>query len=139
MGYFLHHGAQGIQRKAYRTLNANGKTSVVPVNLDPLYLLSPFKDATENTPPFIGFSEVGPFVQGPRGQATSLTTTLANLAPLTLWVADDAIAPSGTRRPATPPVTITITKYRGPGAVTLTPEHPMVERAEFERPPGSRF
>src|SRR6266851_3281728 len=50
---------------------ANGKMTQVPASLDLLWELSPFRDATNNTPPFIAFSEQGPFVQGPRGQSTS--------------------------------------------------------------------
>jgi hypothetical protein len=121
------------------TITANGKTSVVPANLDPLYLLAPFKDATGNTPPYIGFAEAGPFVQGPRGQSTSLTTALPNPAPLTLWVADDANVAPGARRLSTPPVSVSLSKYRGPGSVTFTPERPMTEKVEFKAPPIATF
>jgi hypothetical protein len=130
---------KAFNEKLTWTLTTNGKTSVVPANLDPLYLLAPFKDATGNTPPFIGFAEAGPFVQGPRGQSMSLTTTWPNPAPLTLWVADDASVAPGARRPATPPVTISLGKYRGPGSVTFTPERPMTEKAEFKAPPIATF
>jgi hypothetical protein len=121
------------------SLTANGKTSVVPANLDPLYLLAPYKDATGNTPPFIAFAEAGPFVQGPRGQSMSLTTTWPNPAPLTLWLADDASVAPGARRPSTPPVAISLSKYRGPGSVTFTPERPTTEKAEFKAPPIATF
>src|SRR5580704_12898577 len=54
-------------KKLVWTLVANGKSTEVPGSLNPLWELSPFQDATHNTPPFVGFQEQGPFVQGPRG------------------------------------------------------------------------
>src|SRR5579862_4887480 len=45
------------------TLTANGATTSVPGNLNPLWELSPFRDANGNTPPWIGFAPTGPFVQ----------------------------------------------------------------------------
>ena len=130
---------KGFSEKLTWTLAANGKTAVVPANLNPLYLLAPFKDATGNTPPFIGFAETGPSVQGPRGQSTSLTTTLPNPAQLTLWVADDAHVAPGQRQLSTPPVTVSLSKYRGPGLVTFTPDHLQVEKAELKAPPIATF
>ena len=47
------------------TLVANGKTTQVPASLDPLWELSPFKDATGDTPPFIGFTQSRPFCEWP--------------------------------------------------------------------------
>ena len=90
------------------TLTANGATTSVPASLNPLWELSPFRDATGNTPPFIGFASTGPFVQGPRGQSTSLTTTLPDPVTLNLWVADDASVIPGATRSITPAVTITL-------------------------------
>ena len=52
------------------TIVANGKTTVIPASLKPDWELSPFVDATGNTPPFISFEsfeESGPLAQGPRG------------------------------------------------------------------------
>ena len=60
-------------KKLTWTLVANGKTAVIPVSLHPMYEVQPFMEASGNTPPFIGFSENGPFVQGPRGQNEELT------------------------------------------------------------------
>src|SRR5579871_2646056 len=53
------------EQKVTWTLVSNGKTMTIPFSLNPLYVISPFKDATDNTPPFIGFADAGPFVQGP--------------------------------------------------------------------------
>jgi hypothetical protein len=121
------------------TLTANGATTSVPGSLNALWELSPFRDANGNTPPFIGFAPTGPFVQGPRGQSTSLATVLPNPVGLNLWVADDANVVPGATRPITPAVTITWTKFRGPGSVTFAKDKPAVEKADFAAPPSATF
>ncbi len=121
------------------TLAVNGVTTAVPGSLNPLWELSPFRDATGNTPPFIGFSAAGPFVQGPRGQSTSLGTVWPGPVNLVLWVADDASVIPGATRPKTSPVTITWSKFRGPGSVSFSSEKPAVEAADFQAPPGAAF
>jgi len=121
------------------TLAANGKTTTIPASLDPLWELSPFVDATGNTPPFIGFQASGPFVQGPRGQSTSITAELARPVPLVLWVADDANVVAGATAPRTPAVTVVWSKFRGPGTVSFSEARPAVEKAEFDAPPRTAF
>lgn len=121
------------------TLVANGKTTTIPASLDPLWELSPFRDAAGNTPPFIGFSASGPFVQGPRGQSSSITTVLTSPVTLELWVSDDASVVPGATRPKTPPVRISWTKLRGPGTVTFSEEHPAIANADFAAPPHTVF
>ena len=121
------------------TLVANGKTTTIPLNLNPLWEVAPFADASGNTPPFVGFVENGPFAQGPAGQSTALTTTLPNPLALTVWVADDAKVPLTGQRPRTSPVTVAWSKFRGPGAVTFANERPAVEKAGFHAPPGAVF
>jgi hypothetical protein len=102
------------------TLIANGKTTQIPLDIDTLWEVSPFIEATGNTPPYIGFTEDGPFVNGPKGQIKALTATAGSPLPLTVWVSDDvrttlsAAAPAGaaargggdaaSAEPATPPV-----------------------------------
>jgi hypothetical protein len=121
------------------TLTANGVTTVVPGSLNVLWELSPFRDANGNTPPFLGFSAAGPFVQGPRGQSTALVTALPNPVNLALWVADDASVIPGATRPKTPAVTISWSKFRGPGSVTFASDKPAVETTDFEAPPNTMF
>jgi hypothetical protein len=121
------------------TLTANGVTTVVPGSLNVLWELSPFRDANGNTPPFLGFAAAGPFVQGPRGQSTSLVTALPNPVNLALWVADDASVIPGATRPKTPAVTITWSKFRGPGSVTFASDKPAVETTDFQAPPNTAF
>ena len=79
-----------------------------------LWELNPFQDATGNTPPFVGFAQSGPFVQGPRGHTQELSGIMPNPVPLTLWVADDASVIPGATRPKTPAVTLTWSKFEDP-------------------------
>lgn len=119
-------------KKLTWTLVANGKTTQVPAGLDPLWELNPFKDATGNTPPFIGFAQAGPFVNGPRGQARAVSATMAGPVSLDVWVADDASVIPGATRPRTPAVTLTWTKFRGPGVVTFAKDRPEIEPAQVQ-------
>ena len=63
-------------KKLTWTLVANGKTTVIPLNVNTLWEVQPFAEASGNTPPYIGFAETGPFVNGPLGQSTALTASL---------------------------------------------------------------
>ena len=121
------------------TLTANGATTSVPGSLNALWELSPFRDATGNTPPWIGFAPTGPFVQGPRGHSTSLVTELPSPLTLALWVADDASVSPGAPHPITPAVALVWSKFRGPGAVTFAKDKPAVEKADFAAPPATMF
>jgi hypothetical protein len=120
--------------KVVWTITANGVTTIIPAGLDPLWELSPFKDASANTPPFIGFSEKGPFAQGPRAQAETLSAKVGEPLLLPLWVADDAKLIPGADRPKTPPIVLTWNKFRGPGSVTFSAEQPSIEDADFAAP-----
>ena len=80
-------------QRLHWTIVANGKTTVIPLDIGGLWQLSPFIDATGDTPPYVGFSESGPFVNGPRGHDESLSATVGTPLPLPVWVADDAKAP----------------------------------------------
>jgi hypothetical protein len=120
------------------TLVANGKATVIPVSLHPQYEVQPFKEASGNTPPFIAFSESGPFVQGPRGQSMELTTTVSNPVTIALWLADDAQSLLSAR-PLGSPVTVTWSKFRGPGIVTFANERPPVDKASFKAPDTAKF
>ncbi|HYL37453.1 MAG TPA: hypothetical protein VEV17_16180 [Bryobacteraceae bacterium] len=132
----------GADKKITWTIVANGKATSVPFSLNPLYVIAPFKDATSNTPPFIGFEEAGPFLQGPpRGIGNSLTTAPQVALPLTVWVADDANIPPSFAAFAKmlPTVTVTWLKFRGPGEVTFANAKPKAEKAEFKPPPPATY
>jgi len=116
------------------TLVVNGKTTVIPLYLRTDWEVSPFEDATGNTPPYVGFGESGPFVNGPAGQTTTAAANAGTPLPITIWVADDANVVKGAQRPRTPPVTIFWSKFRGPGNVTFSADRPQLEKAEFAAP-----
>jgi hypothetical protein len=132
----------GPDKKLTWTIVSNGKTNAIPVSLNPLWVVSPFKDATGNTPPFIGFKDSGPFLQGPpRGIATTLSTDVRTPLPLAAFVADDANIPPSFAAFAKmiPAVTVGWTKFRGPGDVKFENEKPKVEKMEFKTPAGATF
>jgi len=119
-------------KKLTWTLVANGKTAQIPVSLDPLWELNPFKDATGNTPPSLGFEQNGPFKSGPRGLTIPLSGTMPSPVPLNLWVADDANVIPGATRPRTPAVTLTWSKFRGPGDVSFANDKPAIENGPVQ-------
>jgi len=71
------------------TITANGKATQIPLDINAPWEVSPFIEATGNTPPYIGFTDKGPFISGPKGQSISLSTTMPNPVALTVWVSDD--------------------------------------------------
>ena len=128
------------QDKFTWTLLVNGQVTTIPLRLNPDYVISPFSEiAVNNTPPLIRFEQNGPTIQGPvatLAKAPSRTASLSAPLALTLWVTDDMKYTTGTSAPLAtprPPVTLTWSKYRGPGAVTFDMAKPSVEKL----PPGS--
>jgi hypothetical protein len=112
------------------TLVSRGQTMAVPAGLDPLWEVSPFTEPTTgNTPPSLKL-EGGASSQGPRPVSVALPATLAKPLALTVSVADDAKQPLigtlGMQQPKTPPVTVTWSKFRGPGVVTFADAKPVV-------------
>lgn len=135
----------GTQRLRW-TLSVNGKPTVIPLDILDVYQVSPFEDATGDTPPFIGFSDSGPFLNGPREISESITGTVGTPVPLTAWVADDAKATlsgggSGGRGQAKhEPVTVRWTMFRGPATVTFDNAEPIVQKLPLKvTPPGTVF
>jgi hypothetical protein len=128
-------------KKIVWTLTVNGSTTQVPVSLNPLWELSPFVDATGNTPPYVGFAETGPFAQGPRSITANVSATVSQPVSLTAWVADDAkrVPGSSPLLARLPPVTVTWSKFRGPGMVTFSNARSGAEKAEFAPPPNATF
>jgi hypothetical protein len=113
------------------TLVSNGQTLSIPGSLNPLWEINAFHEPTTgNDPPVIRFAE-GKSVQGPRPISTALSAKVATPVTLTVSVSDDAKMPligtTGMDRPKTPPVTVTWSKFRGPGGVTFTDAKPAVQ------------
>ena len=127
-------------KKLTWTLVTNGRSDVIPVSLNPLWEVSPYsEESMGNTPPRVGFSPNGPFIQGPRPITTTLSTSLSDPVTLTVWAADDAKVLEGSRRsPTGPPLTITWSKFRGPGTVTFAKEKPPLEKVEFQAAAGAK-
>ncbi len=133
-------------KKLIWTLTANHKTTSIPLSLNTLWEVSPFIEASGNTPPFISFDEGGSWTQGPpRGIKKEMTATVGTPLTLNAWVGDDmkglgavggAAAAARMRLAA---VTLTWFKFRGPGTVTFSKEKPTVEKTETKAPPSSTF
>lgn len=121
------------------TLTAHGKTTVIPASLNPLWEISPFQDSSGDTPPFVGFAAQGPFAQGPREKSQTLNGTVGNPLALHIWIADDTHLVPGEARPPTPPVTLTWSKFRGPGQVTFSEVHPFIQTSDFAAPTNVPF
>ncbi len=116
------------------TITANGQTTTIPASLNPLWEISPFLDADGNTPPLMRLEDGGPTTQGPLLIETTLAATVGNPLELSVWVADDARMIPGARKRSTPPIALTWSKFRGPGAVTFAHIHPAVVE---EDPPAN--
>jgi len=110
------------------TLVANGQTTVIPMDLDPLWVVAPFKDvALSNTPPGVRFDAEGETHQGPpTGIGRSYNTDLSHPLALPAWVSDDGVrAPEARTRSLIP--TVAWSKYRGPGDVVFDKAQPTVD------------
>ena len=123
------------------TLIANGQMATIPASLHVDYEISPFVSTASavdtpdqgDTPPVLRFEEHGASVQGPQGLQTVRQVTLGEPLTLTVWVADDGkiftnsgAVPKNFRAP----LTVTWTKYRGPGAVTFAPSRPEMQNRD---------
>jgi hypothetical protein len=110
------------------TLVSNGQTTIIPLHLDPLWVVTPFKDVgLGNTPPAVRFQTGGPAQQGPpKGMSATYTATVSGPLTLAVWVSDDGIRAPEARRPA-PLVTVAWSKFRGPGDVTFDKPVPAID------------
>ncbi len=123
------------QDKLTWTLYVNGQATTIPLRLNPDYVISPFSEiSVNNTPPAIRFEQNGRAIQGPIATLAGTPMRTASISVpigLTLWVTDDMKYTSGTSAPLAtprPPVTLTWSKYRGPGSVTFDKARPEVEK-----------
>ena len=116
------------------TITSNGQTQSIPLNLNPLWVVAPFKDASGNAPPVIRFESAGrSFTGPPRGVAQTLVAKASDPLSLTAWVSDEgsvARPPRGggaSGRGGPNPVAASWSLFRGPGAVTIDDARPRVE------------
>ena len=109
------------------TLTSRGETLEIPVNLDPEYLIEPFKAAAGpspgNAPPLLRFDPEYEAAIGPAGTVFERTASVGAPLALDVWVTDDGLG-SGRDEPE---LTVTWRRFRGPGAVTFGDDRPMVE------------
>jgi hypothetical protein len=107
------------------TIVANGQTTTVPMHLDPLWIVAPFKDvALGNTPPVLRLDQQGQTYTGPpNGVAASYAATVSSPLTLNAWTTDDGIRAPEARRPARL-VSVVWSKFRGPGDVTFSHASP---------------
>jgi hypothetical protein len=133
-------------RKLTWTVIANDQTTVIPLSLNSLWNIDPFRHAMGNTPPKLMFEPGGRGQQGPpRGISASYTTKLTEPLTMRVWVTDDGLtsegqpvgagrggagrggaARGGAGRGAAagpgggvPPLSLTWSKFRGPGTVAF--------------------
>jgi hypothetical protein len=128
------------------TLTYNSVTTSIPLYMHTDYNLTPMKsteespDGTFNEPPLLRFAATGPNLQGPAVMTTKAlarTATVGAPMPLDLWVDDDARYSSGGNGPmggSRPPVTLMISKYRGPGTVKVAEPRAKVETLKGGKP-----
>src|SRR5688572_3278053 len=128
------------EHKLTWTLVANGQTTVVPLHLDPLWIVAPFKDvALGNTPPVLRFAADGEAFTGPpRGIAATYYADLAYPLRLNVWVTDDGIRAPEARRPVRP-LSVAWSKFRGIGDVTFSNPTPEVEEKTGQATTNARF
>src|SRR5213594_2990953 len=115
-------------KKLTWTITANGKTTSIPMSLNPLWIVEPYKDAgVGNTPPIVRFRPEGPAFAGPpRGIAESVTAKPGDAWPLILWVADDVKQPPEPRPRRGPLSRIFWRKFRDPDPVSFQKPRPPV-------------
>ena len=116
-------------KKFIWTIVVNGKTTQIPISLNLLLEVEPFKDANGNRPPYVSFKENGPFRQGPIQEAEILSAAVGSPISLPVWVGDDEVLTPGAKRPKTPSVVLGWSKSRGPGEVVFSNAHPAAEPA----------
>jgi hypothetical protein len=135
----------GKQRLTW-TLVANGHSSAVSFWLNPPYLVEPFKNlANGNTPPVVRFPGSGDLQGPPRNLAQTLRAKASETLTLSVDVVDKpptyvpppspaaaarARGGRGGRGGPPPLVTISWTKFRGPGTITFS--QPKQEFATLE-------
>lgn len=127
------------------TLTANGQTTVIPLALHPEYQVDPQRDvSTGNTPPVLRFAKGGAAMQGPvkplssGGVGATYSGRVGQPVELRAFIADDMLADpgavpgvpaSGSAATEQPPLSVTWSKFRGPGVVSFKDARPPVAQA----------
>jgi hypothetical protein len=112
------------------TITANGQTTSIPLNLNPLWVLAPLKDANGSAAPVVRLEPGGRTFEGPpNGIAHTLKAAVGDAIALTAWVTDEnsTRAQRGAGRGGTAPVSISWSLFRGPADVMFDNARPRVE------------
>jgi hypothetical protein len=122
-------------KKLKWTITANGQTNAIPLSLNPLWEISPFKEESMgNTPPVLSFESGAP-VQGPLAMGPELTATVGVPLDLPVNVKDDAKILAGAKEPPkTPPVVLSYEKFRGPGDIVFSNPKPPLPKDQKVTP-----
>jgi hypothetical protein len=114
------------------TITANGQTNSVPLGVIKGYQIEPFLEAAQkNEPPRLQFDSSAPAVFGPPvGIVHTLSGVVGQPVTLAGIVTDGAendpdLTPAQLKQP---PVTLFVSKHRGPGAVTVSEPRPRPEK-----------
>jgi hypothetical protein len=100
------------------TLSARGETASVPANLGQLYVIDALRsEGRGRVPPGLKLESSGQVGVGPGGVKTARKAVLPQAVALDAWVTDPDPVQTGSGFPRG--VTLTWSKYRGPGAVTF--------------------
>jgi hypothetical protein len=128
-------------KKLTWTLTTNGKTVQGIFGLTKGYQIEPFLDAAMgNKPPTITFDAGGKGMQGPPptlAQATAVSGAAGEAIPLSVFITDDgheeptgggSAAPTGAAAgaPQRPRLSVTMSKFRGPGDVKFDDATPTI-------------
>ncbi len=114
----------GDQRLTW-TITANGQTTLIPLNLNPLWVLSPFKDASGNAAPVVRFESGGrSFAGPPRGIGQAFNAKPSEPLPLTAWVTDENSTRAQRGGGGAAPVSVSWSLLRGTGAVAFENPRP---------------
>jgi len=136
----------GKNQKVSWVLTVNGVTTSIPFYMSPDYNVTPFKSSEQgpsggyNLPPAVRFDDMGPVFSGPAAtvaRAISRVASVGTPMALDIFADDDAQYTSGTNAPMTKtpaPVTLTVSKYRGPGAVTIAESRPKLTTLKGGKP-----
>ena len=134
-------------KKLTWTIVVNGQTTTIPLSLNPNYQVEPFEEkGMGNTPPTLRLEPGGTAHTGPpNGIAASLTATVSEPLPLTVWVTDKPAKFSanitrppggggggggaGRGRGARPDLALTWALHRGPANVTFANAKPAIDKA----------
>ncbi len=128
-------------KKLTWVLVGHGKETEIPMRLDPLWAVEPYKDAAQgNTPPLVRFAPDAPTHQGPPfGISVSIETKVAEPATLTVWATDDAVIDPNRTDHKGPQLTVKWSKFRGPGGVSFEKPNPDVDPAEGKATTAATF